>query len=255
MNELNDKVAIVTGGCGGIGLATVKAFLAEGARVMLVDLDATRVEQAVKGLDSSRLKGFAADVSKADQTAAYVNATVAAFGGLDILYANAGIEGLVRPIKDYPEAEFDKVLSVNVKGPFLGMKECVPHLEKRGGGSIVVTASIAGLVGSPGMAAYIVSKHALVGLVKVAAIEFGPLHIRVNAIAPGPVDNRMMRSLEEQSAPGRAETVKAGFTAQVPMGRYAKNEEIAQMALFLAGPRSSYSTGAVFLADGGFVTH
>lgn len=255
MNELNDKVAIVTGGCGGIGLATVKAFLAEGARVMLVDLDGAKVEQAVKSLDSSRVKGFPADVSKADQTAAYVNATVAAFGGLDILYANAGIEGLVRPIKDYPEAEFDKVLSVNVKGAFLGMKECVPHLEKRGGGSIVVTASIAAVVGSPGMAAYIISKHALVGLVKVAAIEFGPLGIRVNAIAPGPVDNRMMRSLEEQSAPGKAETVKAGFTAQVPMGRYAKNEEIAQMALFLAGARSSYSTGAVFLADGGFVTH
>lgn len=248
-------MAIVTGGCGGIGTATVKAFLAAGARVMLVDLDADRVNETVRSLDSPRLRGVAADVSKAEHTAAYVNATVAAFGGLDILYANAGIEGLVRPIKDYPEAEFDKVLSVNVKGAFLGMKECVPHLEKRGGGSIVVTASIAAVVGSPGMAAYIVSKHALVGLVKVAAIEFGPLGIRVNAIAPGPVDNRMMRSLEEQSAPGHAETVKAGFTAQVPMGRYAKNEEIAQMALFLAGPRSSYSTGAVFLADGGFVTH
>lgn len=255
MNELEDKVAIITGGCGGIGTATVKAFLAAGARVMLVDLDGAKVEQTVKSLDSSRLKGFAADVSRADQVTSYVSATISAFGGLDVLYANAGIEGLVRPLKDYPEAEFDRVLSVNVKGAFLGMKECVPHLEKRGGGSIVVTASIAGLVGSPGMAAYISSKHAVIGLVKVAAIELGPLGIRVNAIAPGPVDNRMMRSLEEQSAPGKAETVKAGFTAQVPMGRYAKNEEIAQMALFLAGPRSSYSSGAVFLADGGFVAH
>ncbi len=254
-HDLKDRVAIVTGGAGGIGHATVGKFLAAGAQVLLVDLKQGDVDEAVKRLDSPRLKGFAADVSRAEAVRAYVTEAVEAFGGVDVLHANAGVEGLVKPLIDYPEAEFDRVLSINVKAAFLGIREVAPLMQKRHGGSIVVTASIAGLVGSPGMVAYITSKHALLGLVKVAALELGPLGIRVNAIAPGPVDNRMMRSLEEQSAPGHAEVVKAGFTAQVPMGRYATNDEIAELALFLASARSSYSTGAVFLADGGFVAH
>ncbi len=252
--QLENKVAIVTGGSGGIGSATAKKLLEAGAKVLLVDLNQAMVDAAVKRLESPSVVGFAADVSKHDHAAAYAKAAVEAFGGVDILFANAGIEGVVKPLVDYPIAEFDRVLAVNVRGPFLGIQAAAPLMAKRGGGSIIVTSSVAGLVGSSGLGAYVASKHAVLGLVKAAAIELAPLGVRVNAIAPGPIDNRMMRSIEELASPGNAEKVKAGFTAQVPMGRYGKNEEIAEMALFLASPRSSYSTGGVFLADGGFIS-
>lgn len=249
------KVAIVTGGSGGIGSATVKKFLAAGARVLLVDRLQKDVDEAVKRLDSPQVRGFAGDVSKAAEVEAYFKAAAEHFGGVDVVFANAGIEGVVKPLLDYPEAEFDRVLAVNVKGAFLNIKTAIPYLQRRGGGSIIVTASIAGLVGSPGLCAYISSKHAVLGLVKTAAIELGPMNVRVNAIAPGPIDNRMMRSIEDQASPGHGEAVKAGFTAQVPLGRYGQNDEIAEMALFLASNRSSNSTGATFLSDGGFVAH
>lgn len=254
-HDLLEKVAIVTGGSGGIGSATVRKFLAAGAKVLLVDRLQKDIDLALKHLDSPLVRGFAADVSKSDQVEACFKAANEHFGGIDIVFANAGIEGAVKPILDYPEAEFDRVLAVNVKGAFLAIKNAIPFLQRRGGGSIIVTSSVAGLIGSPGMAAYITSKHAVLGLVKTAAIELGPMNIRVNAIAPGPIDNRMMRSLEEQSSPGHGEAVKAAFTAQTPLGRYGTNDEIAEMALFLASNRSSNSTGAVFLSDGGFVAH
>jgi NAD(P)-dependent dehydrogenase (short-subunit alcohol dehydrogenase family) len=252
-NDLQGKVALVTGGSGGIGSATVKKFLAAGAKVLLVDRLQKDVDEAVRKLDSPQVRGFAADVSNGAQVQSAMQAAVEAFGGLDVVFANAGIEGMVKPIVDYPEAEFDRVLAVNVRGTFLTIKSAVPFLQRRGGGSIIVTASIAGVIGSPGISAYVSSKHAVLGLVKVAALELGPLNIRVNAIAPGPIDNRMMRSIESQS--GQAEATKAAFTAQIPMGRYGQNEEIAEMALFLGSSRSSYSSGGVFLSDGGFVAH
>ncbi len=255
MNDLLGKVAVVTGGTGGIGFATVKRFLGAGAQVLLVDLAQADVDAALNRLDSKHVQGFAADVSNGKATANYMSAAAKAFGGIDVVHLNAGIEGPVKPIVDYAEEDFDRVLAINLKGTFLGIKEATPFLQRRGEGSIVVTASIAGLVGSPGMAGYIASKHAVLGLVKVAAAELAPLKIRVNAIAPGPIENRMMRSIEQRSAPAHPEHVKAGFVGQVPMGRYGTNEEIAEMALFLASNRSSYSTGGVFVADGGFVSH
>ncbi|MBE2249536.1 MAG: SDR family oxidoreductase [Myxococcus sp.] len=255
MNELQNKVAVVTGGAGGIGLATVKKFHEAGAKVLLVDLKQEAVDAAVKQLNLTNVKGFAADVSKAADAKAYVKAAVDAFGGLDVVFANAGIEGAVKPIVEYPEEVFDRVLAVNLKGVYLAMREAIPELLKRGGGSIVATASVAGIVGSPGLSAYVASKHAVTGLVKTVANEFGAKGIRVNAIAPGPVDNRMMRSLENQLAPGQGEVVKAGFIGQVPLGRYATNEDVADLALFLAGPRSAYCSGSVFPVDGGFTSH
>src|SRR5262249_15001065 len=142
---------------------------------------------------------------------------------------------------------------VNVRGVFCSIKAAAPAIEKRGGGAIVVTASIAGLIGSAGLAPYVASKHAVLGLVKCAAIELAPAKIRVAAIAPGPIDNRMMRSIESQAAPHAPEAVKAGFEAKVPMGRYGTNEEIADLALFLASDEARYLTGAAFVADGGFI--
>jgi NAD(P)-dependent dehydrogenase (short-subunit alcohol dehydrogenase family) len=157
------------------------------------------------------------------------------------------------PIVDYPIAELDRVLAVNVRGPFLGIQAVAPIMSRRGGGSIIVTSSVAGLVGSRGLSANVASKHAEVGFVKTAACELAPAGIRVNALNPGPIENRMMRSIEEQASPGHGEQVKKGFLGMVPMSRYGTNEEMAQLALFLAGADSSYCTGAVFVADGGFV--
>lgn len=252
MNDLQGRVAVVTGGSGGIGFATVKRFLGAGAKVLLVDLLQADVDAALTRLDSKAVAGFAADVSSAMATTQYLHAAAEHFGGLDVLVLNAGIPGVIKPLVEYPEDDFDRVLAVNLKGVFLGLKEATPHLQRRGGGTIVVTASTAGLVGAEDRAAYVASQHAVLGLVKVAALELAPLKIRVNAIASGAVDNRMMRAVEEQTASGHSEQVKAGFTAQVPMGRYGHNEEIAELALFLASTRSSYSTGGVFPADGGF---
>jgi NAD(P)-dependent dehydrogenase (short-subunit alcohol dehydrogenase family) len=144
------------------------------------------------------------------------------------------------------------VWSVNVLGVFLGIKYAAPEMAKRGGGSIIITSSIAGMIGSRGLGAYVTSKHALVGLARTAALELAPQRIRVNTIHPGPIDNRMMRSIEDQAAPGHADDVKHGFESQVALGRYGTNDEIAQLALFLAGKESSYCTGARFVADGGF---
>jgi NAD(P)-dependent dehydrogenase (short-subunit alcohol dehydrogenase family) len=253
MGMLEGKVAIVTGAAGGIGRAAAAAFVREGASVMLVDRDEAAVRAAAESLGESAAAIFTADVSDAAATRSYVEATVARFGGVDVLFANAGIEGRVAPITEYPVEELDRVLAVNVRGPFLAIQAVVPHMVARGGGSIVITSSVAGVIGSPGLSAYVASKHATVGLAKTAACELAPLGIRVNTVNPGPIDNRMMRSIEDQAAPGHGADVKAGFLGMVPMGRYGTNEEIAELAVFLAGTRSSYCTGAVFLADGGFV--
>lgn len=250
---LGKKVAIITGAAGGIGRATTERFVREGAFVMMVDRDEDRLREVAGDIGSPNVALFAADVSDEKQTLAYVAATVGRFGGIDILFANAGIEGLVGPLASYPVAELDRVLAVNVRGTFLGIQAVAPHLITRKRGSIVATSSVAGLVGSPGLCAYVASKHAVIGLMKTAACELAPFGIRVNTVNPGPIDNRMMRSIEEQAAPGHGAEVKSGFNAKVPMGRYGTNEEIAQLVLFLASDASSYCTGGVFVADGGFV--
>ncbi len=253
MNDLAGRVAVVTGGCGGIGFTTVKRFLGAGAKVLLVDRLQSEVDEALTRLDSKDALGFAGDVSSGEANAQFFRAAAERFGGIDVVVLNAGVEGVVRPLIEYPEAEFDRVVAVNLRGTFLGLKEAAPHLQRRGGGSIVVTASVTGLVGSRHLGAYVASEHAVLGLVKVAALEFAPMKVRVNAIAPGPIENRMMRSIEEQSGTGHADQVKAAYNAQLAMGRYGTNEEIAELALFLASTRASYSTGGVFLADGGFL--
>ncbi|MDA1076274.1 MAG: SDR family oxidoreductase, partial [Proteobacteria bacterium] len=172
----------------------------------------------------------------------------------DILLANAGIEGDVVPIRDYSEERFDQVIAVNVKGVFLGLKAAIPAMEKRGGGSIVITSSVAGVKGTPNISAYGTSKHAVIGLMRAAALECAPLNIRVNTVNPSPVETRMMRSLEEGMAPGNAETAKAMVTSRIPMQRYAEPIDIARVMLFLASDDSAWVTGSVQMADGGNTT-
>ena len=250
---LKDKVAIVTGAAGGIGRSTARRFVEEGARVVLVDRDETPLAEAARdvGGETARVVG---DVTDPETARRMVSAAVEQLGGLDILFANAGMEGAVAPVLEQDPASFQRVFEVNVLGVLHGVQAAGRAMAERGGGSIVITSSVAGLIGSPGLAPYITSKHAVIDLMRTAAVELAPSKVRVNTVNPGPVDNRMMRSIEEQASPGESEQVRAGFTARVPLGRYATNEEIADLVTFLASDRASYCTGQIYLADGGFTT-
>lgn len=254
MAKLDGKVAIVTGAAGGIGYATAKLFVQEGARVLLVDRDEQRLAAIASEL-GPKTSFFSADVARVEDSQKYVAAAVERFGRLDVLFANAGVEGHVGSLTELAPEAFDNVIAVNVRGVFLSLKYAIPHIAKQAGGSIVITSSIAGLIGSPGLSAYVTSKHAVIGLMRAAAIETAAQGIRVNTIHPGPIDNRMMRGIEGQLAPGNELEVKRGFEGQIPLARYGTNEEIARLALFLASDDASYCTGGVFVADGGFTTH
>lgn len=251
MGRLDNKVAIITGGAGGIGLQAGRLFAQEGAKVLLVDLHENALKEAVQTIGSDAVRYCAADVTQPDQTQRYVQAAVEQFGGVDILLANAGIEGEVKPITDYAIDTFDQVMAVNVRGVWLGLKYAAPEISKRGGGSIVITSSVAGVRGAAGVSAYIASKHAVIGLMRTAALEMAAKKIRVNTVNPAPVDTRMMRSLEkgfEPDDPGRA---KEMVSAMVPLQRYADPVEVARIMLFLASDESSYCSGGVYMVDGG----
>ena len=249
MKKLENIVAIITGGSGSIGKITAKLFLDEGAKVMLVDITQDTLKKAVQELNSEHVKYCVADVSKAVDVENYINETVKLFGKIDVFFNNAGIEGVVKPITDYPEDVFDKVIAVNVKGIWLGNKYALPKMKD--GGSIILTSSVAGILGFAGLSAYVASKHAIVGIMRTTAIEAASRKIRVNSVHPSPVNNRMMRSIEEGASAGHAEEVKKQFEASIPLGRYAEPIEIAKLVLFLASDDSQFITGTTQVIDGG----
>jgi NAD(P)-dependent dehydrogenase (short-subunit alcohol dehydrogenase family) len=252
--RLDGKVAIVTGAAGGIGGATARLFLELGAKVMMSDLDAANLEEAAQGLEENENCGTTtANCLDEAGLRALVSSTVERFGRLDIMVANAGIEGVLKPIDELSIEEFEFVLRTNVLGVWLSIKHAAPAMKSGGGGAIVALSSVAGLVGFPGMAPYIASKHAVYGLVKTAALELAAAKIRVNAVAPGPVDNRMMQSLGNQLGAGDPGGFRTTLERMVPVGRYGTNEEIAQLIAFLASDAASYCTGGLYLADGGYV--
>jgi NAD(P)-dependent dehydrogenase (short-subunit alcohol dehydrogenase family) len=249
MKKLEKKVTIITGGAGSIGKITAKLFLEEGAKVLLVDLSEETLKNTVQELNSEHVKYCVADVSKSTEVEYYINEAVKLFGKIDVFFNNAGIEGVVKPITEYPEDIFDKVISVNVKGIWLGNKYALPQMND--GGSIIMTSSVAGILGFSGLGAYVTSKHAVVGIMRTTAIEAAPRKIRVNSVHPAPVNNRMMRSIEEGASTGHGEEVKEQFEASIPLGRYAEPIEIAKLVLFLASDDSQYITGTTQVIDGG----
>ncbi len=252
MNRLEGKVAVITGGAGGIGKAAGKLFVAEGPDVILVDLDEASLKQACEEIGSNKISYCVADVTSAQDNQRMIAVAEERYGGVDILLANAGIEGQVAPIVDYDEAMFDKLMAINVKGPFLGLKSAIPALAKRGGGSIVITSSVTGVTASPTLTPYSSSKHAVIGMMKSAAKECAALNIRVNTVNPAPVETRMMRSIEAGGGEADVAAVKKRIEAGIPLGRYGEPEDVAKVMLFLASDDSSFVTGSVYLADGGY---
>ncbi|MBU8905324.1 SDR family NAD(P)-dependent oxidoreductase [Desertibacillus haloalkaliphilus] len=252
MSRLDGKVALITGGAGGIGKVTAKTFLKEGAKVVLVDLSEQALQEAKAELDAhGDVEIVQADVSKEDDVKNYVKKTVDRFGTIDIFFNNAGIEGKVAPLVEQKLEDFDQVMSVNVRGVFLGLQHVLPIMTKQGHGSVINTSSVAGLNGSPNVSPYITSKHAVVGLTKAAAVEVANANVRVNSIHPSPVNTRMMRSLEAGFSPENAEAAQAELEKSIPLGRYGESSDIAQLVLFLASDESTFITGSQYRIDGG----
>lgn len=252
MSKLNNKVAIITGGAGGIGKETAKRFLQEGAKVVLVDLFQESLEQAKEELSQfGDIHIVQADITKESDVQNYVRQTVQRYGKVDVFFNNAGIEGKVQPIIETALEDFEKVQRVNVNGIFLGLKHVLPVMTTQGYGSIINTSSVAGLGGTPGVAPYVTSKHAVIGLTKVAALEAAGANVRVNSIHPSPVNTRMMRSLETGFNPESPEGAKEQFAQSIPLKRYGEVSDIANLVLFLASDESAFITGAQYRIDGG----
>ena len=252
--RLKDKVVLITGAGGAIGTAAVERFVSEGAKVMLADVSVELLQPLVKKLGADRAACIAVDVTEEDQVANMVSTCVATFGGIDVFVANAGIEGKIGETIETEVSNFDKVMAVNVRGVWLGLHYVIPVLRDGGGGSIIITSSGAGVKGSANMVPYNTSKHAVIGMMRCAALECTKYNIRVNTVNPGPIESRMMSSIAEGFAPGGGVDFNEKITAETPMGRYGKPQEVVNMMVFLASDESSYCTGSVYMVDGGNAT-
>ena len=251
--SLKGKVALVTGAGNGIGKAACLAYAAAGARVFAVDIDG---DAAQTTRDAIRATGGEAEASRADvsrsaEAEAYIQAAIRHFGRIDCFFNNAGIEGVVAVTMEYPEDVFDRVLAVNLKGVFLGLKYVLPHMIERRAGSVVNAASVGGVVGAPGLCAYSASKHAIIGLTRTAAAEVAQFGVRVNAICPSAIQTRMIDSLASMYAPDDPNSVRDQFVARNPTRRYGLPEEVAQVVLFLTSDAASFVNGEALMIDGG----
>jgi NAD(P)-dependent dehydrogenase (short-subunit alcohol dehydrogenase family) len=250
--RLDGRVAVVTGAAGVIGTATIRLLAERGARIVAVDRKAQDLAEAVKGLPASaEALTIEADVTQEGEVAEYVRAAVDRFGTIDAFYNNAGIEGDVKPIQDYPLESFRRVLDVNVVGVFLGMKYVLPVMRQQNKGSIINTASIAGIMGSPHIAVYSASKHAVIGLTKSAAWECTGTGVRVNCVCPGLIDSRMLSTIMQGRNGGNAPMPPEKMVDRIPARRLGQASEVASIVAFLASDEASYVSGSAYTVDGG----
>lgn len=254
--RLSQKVAIVTGAGAGIGAAAATRFAAEGASVVCADVAADRAEQTASRIrdNGGMAIGVATDVSRSAQVRALVDRTVAEYGRVDVLYANAGVGGVGTAI-DTGEEEWQRVIGVNLTGVWLCCKYVLPHMVSAGSGSIVNQASIGGLRGVPAVAAYSAAKAGVIGLTRQMALDYGPAGVRINAIAPGTVPTRLVQDIWASgaglvSADGLEEQV-ARASELYPLRRVGTPDDIANLALFLASDEAAWVTGSVYVVDGG----
>ncbi|RZT85830.1 NAD(P)-dependent dehydrogenase (short-subunit alcohol dehydrogenase family) [Pseudonocardia sediminis] len=249
MGTLQGKVALITGGESGIGLASAKLFVAEGARVHLVGIDEAKLKAATEEIGAEHALASVADVTDENAVAEAVRAGVERFGHYDVLFSNAGISGAVSKIVDYPSEVFAKTLAVHVLGAFHVLKHGTPHVDD--GGSVIITSSVVGLVGFGDLSAYVAAKHGQVGLMRSAAKELAPRRIRVNTLHPGPTSTPFQDDIE-MTATGKSQADAAlDFDAMIPLGRHTTVDEIAQSALYLASDASAMVTSSTFAIDGG----
>ncbi|HVV40326.1 MAG TPA: SDR family oxidoreductase [Nitrobacter sp.] len=253
--RLDGKIALVTGAAGVIGTATMHLLAERGARIAAVDHHEGPLKDAIKTLPASaQAIAITADVTREDEVTDYVRATLDKFGTIDVFYNNAGVEGDIKSIVDYPLESFRRVLDVNVVGVFLGMKHVLPVMLKKNGGSIINTASIAGLIGSPSIAVYSASKHAVIGLTKSVAQECSGTGVRVNCVCPGLIDSRMLSAIIDGRNPGNAPTPAERIVDRIPARRLGTAAEVASVVAFLASDDASYVSGSAYTVDGGRVS-
>ncbi len=248
MSQFAGKVALITGGTAGIGRATAIAFAKEGAKVAITgrrEKEGGEVVAEIKELGGEAIF-IRTDITKAADVKAMVDQTVETFGRLDYAFNNAGIEQPMTPLTQQTEEVFDQVINTNVKGVWLSLQHEIPAILQTGGGAIVNTSSVAGLVGMPSIEIYIASKHAVEGLTKSAAMEFAKQNIRVNAVAPGAIETRMYRDFVPTPE------AKQYLASLHPVGRIGQPEEVASAVLYLCSDGAAFITGQTIPIDGGF---
>ncbi len=252
-SSIKGKVAIVTGGAGMIGYATAVALAQCGAHVMLVDIHEQRLRERHTSLESlgGRVASYVADVSRSAEVEGYVAKTLEVFGRIDLFFNNAGTEGKIGPTHEYLESEFDKIIAVNLKGIFLGLRHVIPVMLKQGGGAIVNTGSIASERGLAGACAYNASKHGVIGLTRTAASEVGNQGIRINAVMPGVIDTPLLEEMLKMLFNGQVAEGKKVVGKVATQDRLGTADEVAQVVTFLLSDSASFVNGAAWEVDGG----
>lgn len=246
-----NKVVLITGAAGGIGLASAKKFAEEGAKLALVDLNPEAVETAAKEIKDTEIITFGANVTEESEVEKFVQATKDHYGQIDVFLNNAGVNGKTEDLVDITKENIESVFAVNVFGVFYGLKHVLAVMKEQKSGSVINMGSIGSWVGSPSMSPYVASKHAVVGITKSAALEAAEYGVRVNAISPHAVETEMMRRIEANRNPEEAAASKQAVIDGIPLSRYGQPEEIADLIIFIGSDKASFITGTYQRIDGG----